>query len=84
MNIISKDGIAVYKFEGDVQLPSAGMIEITDNAPAHPIRIGGGDINVDNSILYNDVADIPQDYIGGKYLYDGTWTLNPDYEEDDA
>jgi hypothetical protein len=37
------------------------------------------DCNNKNTIVYTNVTP-PEDWIGCKYLYDGTtWTVNPDY-----
>ena len=84
MNVITKDGVAAYYTDDDVTLPSDGvtMIEITELPSGTLTRIGGGDINTDTATLYTEVVDIPEDYTGGKYLYNGSdFTLNPDYEE---
>lgn len=40
-----------------------------------------GDLNVNTSTLYENVTP-PQDWLGCKYLFDGTtWTLNPNWSE---
>lgn len=38
------------------------------------------DMNATNSTLLT-VSDAPEDWDNGKYLYDGGWLLNPDWEE---
>ena len=36
------------------------------------------DLNCDNTNIYKDVKDVPSDFIGDKYLYDGyKWSANP-------
>ena len=76
MKIITQDGIAKYCFEDgdevDVQ---------SDRIIAPDLMIG--DLNNTNSVLHINVADVPEDYEGLKYLYNGTWISNPDYIEED-
>jgi hypothetical protein len=31
--------------------------------------------------IHNNVTDVPGDWTGNKYNYDGVWTLNPNYVE---
>ena len=78
-NLITKDGIAVHATEDEIALPTApAMIEFCPYGASEYIRVGGGDINVSNSVLWLGV-DLPEDYEGVKYMYNGIWTLNPDY-----
>ena len=78
-NIITKDGIVVHATDDDIALPTApAMIEFCPYGAGECIRVGGGDININNSILWTDVF-LPQDYENVKYLYNGEWTLNPDF-----
>jgi|13_taG_2_1085334.scaffolds.fasta_scaffold01268_2 hypothetical protein len=38
------------------------------------------DLNNTNSTLYTNVTNVPEDWVGKKYLFDGTtWTLNPNW-----
>ena len=39
------------------------------------------DLNDSNTTVYEGVSDTPGDFDGGKYLYDGSWSANPDYIE---
>jgi hypothetical protein len=40
------------------------------------------DLNKGNTTLYEDVSDAPKDWVGCKYLYDGSkWEANPTYVE---
>lgn len=79
-NIIVKDGIAVHATNDTITLPDTlNLIEFNEYTSGLPLRVGSGDINTGNCMLYNDVV-MPEDYEGGKYLFDGTdWSLNPDY-----
>lgn len=39
-------------------------------------------MNGDNSTVYTNVTNSPDDWAGNKYTFDGTtWTLNPDWIE---
>ena len=84
MNIITKNDVAIYRIADEFDLPSDGvsMIEVVEYGSSNPVLIGGGDVNANNSVVHEDVFNVPEDFIGGKYLYDGVWTLNPDYTEE--
>lgn len=44
-----------------------------------------GDMGSDNSTVYENVTNVPEDWQGCKYLFDGTtWTLNPNWTEPTA
>ena len=75
MQIITKDGIAKYAFEDSDELQILGTKII---APDFII----GDLNIANCILYANIEDVPQDFAGDKYLFDGEeFDPNPDYVE---
>tara|TARA_R110002020_G_scaffold432814_2_gene642879 strand:+ start:1093 stop:1395 length:303 start_codon:yes stop_codon:yes gene_type:complete len=38
-----------------------------------------GDLTLSTITIHKDVTDVPDDWIGNKYLYDGTWTEDADY-----
>jgi hypothetical protein len=75
MNVIAKAGIAKYALSDEIFVhgtrgcyATAGLI-ISDLTPG-------------NSTLYTGVNDVPEDFKGEKYLFDGSsWTANPDYVE---
>jgi hypothetical protein len=79
-NVIVKGGIVVHATNDAIALPnSTDMIEFSSLLDENTIRVGGGDINITNSALYS-VETIPEDYEGGKYLFDGeVWSLDPNY-----
>lgn len=35
--------------------------------------------NSEDCTLYENVMDVPSDWVGNKYLYDGKWAANADY-----
>jgi hypothetical protein len=39
-----------------------------------------GDLTFADIVIHTDIEDVPEDWNGNKYFYDGTWSLNPDYE----
>ena len=44
-----------------------------------------GDLNSSNSTLYENVTDVPGDWSGNKYFYDGTtWTEDPNWVDPDS
>ena len=54
---------------------------------ANTIHMAIGDLDATDGIacdetyiVYEDVTDVPEDYVGNKYKYDGTsWTKNENY-----
>jgi len=59
----------------------ATPVEVTsDNTiVGQPVEFFISDMNNTTATLYVNV-DAPEDWAGGKYLFDGTsWTANPDY-----
>lgn len=45
-----------------------------------PVVLTITDCNSENTAIIDDVTP-PADWVGRKYLYDGAWQLNPDYQE---
>jgi hypothetical protein len=72
--VITYKGIAKYIFDNVAELQVSSKNIVT---PGFII----GDLNRDNCTIYMDISDVPGDFNGDKYLYDGTWALNPDYLE---
>jgi hypothetical protein len=70
----NESDISAYIFEDDQNLV-ATPTEIT--CPNFII----GDMNSTNATIHTGVTS-PEDWQGGKYLFDGTsWTLNPDWTD---
>ena len=38
-----------------------------------------GDLSLATTTIHEDVTDVPDDWTGNKYLYDGSWTENPNF-----
>lgn len=45
-----------------------------------PVFLTITDCNSENTTIIENVTP-PDDWVGRKYLYDGAWELNPDYQE---
>lgn len=39
-----------------------------------------GDLHLGNCTYHKDVT-LPEDFVDSKYIYDGEWSLNPEYVE---
>ena len=65
----------------DVALCVTSTLEYADNG--NPI-VKGGAYQMPRALItnvYNNVEDVPADYVDVKYLYNGAvWTPNPDYQ----
>lgn len=68
MQIITCSGIAKYIFPNDAVLAFEADRIV---APGFDI----GDLNNSNSILFLDVDDVPEDWCGDWYSYDGAWGM---------
>lgn len=75
-NVIVREGVAVYITDDNVELPTPpAMIEIRPCGCDDVIRIGAGDVNIHNSVVYENVT-LPEDYEDGRFEYDGiNWSL---------
>ena len=73
MKTLVKDGISVYLFANDkVVNTTATRTEI-----GPPVELIAGDCNTSNSVMYTGVT-APENWIGLRYLFDGTtWSDNP-------
>lgn len=64
--------------ESKYLLSSDTAVQMLDQSIVLPTFIVG-DLNASNATLYKNVTP-PEDWIGCKYLFDGTdWTLNPNW-----
>jgi len=76
--IVNSSNVVKYQFDDEVEI----VLEPTRICV--PGKFNIGDINSSNTTLVEglDAADLPEDWIGNKYLYaDNTFTLDPDYLE---
>lgn len=88
MKIIVENETGLVKYALDDDKPvefTAGQINVGDPESLDFII---ADLNSDNSTLYENVTDVPADWIGNKYTYDNSeeartgstvWTQDPDW-----
>lgn len=79
--IVTNSDNASRYIEEDSQTITLSADNIVIGDPAENIIC---DLNNTNATLYTDVANVPEDWVNFKYLFDGTtWTLNPNWLERD-
>ena len=50
-----------------------------------PAQFNIGDMNSESASLHTDVTNSPEDWVGNKYLFDGTtWAANADWIDPEA
>ena len=75
MKTITKENLSLYLFD-DTEVVDINADNITVGNPPKFII---GDCNSTNIVLHEGVTK-PSEWVGHKYLFDGTaWTLNPDW-----
>lgn len=75
MKTLTKNNLSLYLFQDDKLL----LIEADKITVGDPVDFIIGDCNSGNIVLHEGVIG-PEDWIGGKYMFDGTeWTLNPNW-----
>ena len=73
MKTLCKNNVSIYSFE-DTKPVSLNTNNIT---VGEPVDLTISDCSASDTTLYTDVTT-PADYVGGKYLFDGTtWSDNP-------
>lgn len=73
--IETSTNISKYLFEDDVSVDMTSEQIIVGDPPRFIIA----DMNSDNSTLYTDITNAPDDWSGCKYTFDGTtWILELD------
>ncbi len=81
MQVIVAGGLAKYIFEDTYTITRNTKNITTDFLDVPKI----GDLNNSNSTIYTGVTNVPVDWCGDYYTYDGgTWTmtsLHPDFEK---
>ena len=77
------DNVSRFIVEDDVVINSTSI----NISVGNPVKYTVWDLNKDNITIYTDITDVPDDYKGGKYCFNGSaWTSNPSWsapEEDD-
>ena len=74
MQIITHDKLAKYALPDTDTITDNGMIEVRGTKDFNI-----GDLTFADVVIHTGVEDVPDDWIGNKYFYDGTWSLNSDY-----
>jgi len=59
---------------GVLTISGNGMIEVRGKKDFNI-----GDLTFADVVIHTGVEDVPADWNGNKYFYDGTWSLNSDY-----
>ena len=69
-------GLSKYVFaDNEVIVSLPDQIKVGD-----PLRFIIGDLGSGHVTITDNVTDVPEDWMGNKYLFDGaTWTLNPNW-----
>jgi len=68
----------------DSKAVAIGSGKITVGDPSSP-DFYIADLNSSNATLTENVTNVPSDWTGNKYTFDGTtWTQNPDWVDPDA
>lgn len=79
MKTIVSNGISLYKFDDDCKIVSNHVGIVISQNGTEILKIF--DLNFFNSTVYDDV-NIPADWFGQKYRFDGTtWTVDPDWSD---
>jgi hypothetical protein len=78
----NEDNISIYLINDAATVDFVNnQIHITGDAVMGDVVVG--DRSSDDTTLYEDVTDAPDDWFGWKYIYENSqWTLNPDFVED--
>jgi hypothetical protein len=72
----SATNVALYTFgDSDVVLAESNRIVIGEP----PVLIIG-DYSSSTATVYENV-NVPDDWVGQKYMYNGSWSVNPDWVE---
>lgn len=69
--------VALYAFnDNEVISLNANSTSIGD-----PVELIISDCDLSNSLVFDQVENMPEDWIGGKYCFNGqSWTLNDQYK----
>ena len=77
----NQTNISKYLLEDTVSVSMASD-SITVGNPAQFII---GDMGSNNSTMHADVTNVPDDWVGNKYTFDGTtWSANPNWVDPEA
>lgn len=78
----NEDNISIYLIDDGATVTfTADQIYIIGDLEMGDVVVG--DRSSDDTTLYENVTDAPDDWFGWKYIYDGSeWTPNPDFNDD--
>lgn len=78
----NEDNISIYLINDSATVSfTTDQIHIIGDAEMGDVVVG--DRSSDDTTLYENVTNAPDDWFGWKYIYDGSeWTLNPDFVEE--
>lgn len=73
--------LAKYAFADDETIVSTA----SDLQIGNPVKFIVADLNSTTVTITDNVTNVPADWTGNKYTFDGTtWTLNPNWVDPDA
>lgn len=77
----NEDNISIYLIDDGATVTfTADQVHIIGDPEMGDVVVG--DRSPDDTTLYENVTDAPDDWFGWKYIYDGSeWTLNPDFTD---
>lgn len=80
-------GLAKYVFSDETNISATAFeIIVSDTVDDEDVvRFIIADLNSTIVTVTDGVTNVPEDWVGNKYLFDGTtWTLNPNWLDPDA
>ena len=80
-------GLAKYVLSNETNISTtASEIIVSDTVDGeNVVRFIIADLNSTIVTVTDGVINVPEDWVGNKYLFDGTtWTLNPNWLDPDA
>ena len=68
-----------YNLENDIQVIIGARATAVNNSDGSPLFIIS-DLRLENADVVEDVDNVPEDWAGNKYIYEGgAFTLSPDW-----
>lgn len=76
MKIITKNGVAIYNLPDNYSLTFDidGYLRLPNGTRVSDVLEADFEGGSPACVLYPDVDDVPEDWTGGKYAYDGVWS----------
>ena len=83
MKVITETSTQLAKYalaDDETIVSTADNLQIGD-----PVKFIVADLNSTTVTITDNVTNVPADWVGNKYTFDGTtWTLNPNWVDPDA